>query len=122
MLGPEHNSIFCLCIYPLWVYIGLMSEKSTQKGAGTSHLDDLPRVNRIVGQVSGVKKMIEEQRGCTDILTQLRAIRSAIKGLEANILERHLGHCLNAGLSAGDQAAVKRQIDELKEVFKRYDE
>jgi CsoR family transcriptional regulator, copper-sensing transcriptional repressor len=86
------------------------------------HKSDLPRLNRIGGQIAGVKKMIEEHRYCPEILTQLRAIRAAIKGLEANILERHLGHCVQDGLNAGNMDDVKTKINELKEIFKRYDD
>lgn len=92
------------------------------KNDNPCHTADLPRVNRISGQMAGVKKMIEEQRYCPDILTQLRAIRSAIKGLEANILERHLNHCIAEGLNADDPAHVKEKIEELKDLFKRYDD
>jgi len=94
-----------------------MAGKSTEN---PSHDIDLPRINRIAGQISGVKKMIEEQRACTDILTQLRAVRSAVKGLEANILERHLNHCVAEGLGADDPDLVAQKIDELKELFTRY--
>ncbi len=87
-----------------------------------SHSSDLPRVNRIGGQISGVKKMIEENRHCPEILTQLRAIRAAIKGLEASILERHLNHCVTEGLNGGAEKDVRAKIDELKELFKRYDD
>lgn len=86
------------------------------------HLADLPRLNRISGQVAGVKKMIEEHRHCPEILTQLRAIRSAIRGLEANILERHLGHCITDSLSAGDPDDINKKVEELKSLFKKYDD
>lgn len=87
-----------------------------------SHSRDIPRVNRIAGQLSGVKKMIEEERYCPEILTQLRAIRAAVKGLEASILERHLNHCLASGLKSGDEEGIKKQVEELKDLFKRYDD
>ncbi len=86
------------------------------------HTKDMPRVNRVIGQMSGIKKMIEEDRHCPEILIQLRAIRSAIKGLEASILERHLNHCVAEGLSGGSDAEIKEKIDELKELFKKYDD
>ena len=92
------------------------------KNGNPCHTTDLPRVNRISGQMAGVKKMIEEHRYCPDILTQLRAIRSAIKGLEASILERHLNHCIAEGLSAEDPAHIQQKIEELKDLFKRYDD
>lgn len=86
------------------------------------HTIDLPRLNRIGGQIAGVKKMIEEDRHCTEILTQIRAVRAALKGLEASILERHLGHCVAESLNAADPKAVQTKINELKDLFKRYDE
>ena len=94
-----------------------MASKSTEN---PHHGPDLPRINRIAGQINGVKKMVEEQRACPDILTQLRAIRSAVKGLEASILERQLNHCVAEGLSADDPALVAQKIDELKEMVTRY--
>lgn len=94
----------------------------THKHTHPDHSVDLPRLNRIGGQIAGVKKMIEEDRHCTDILTQIRAARAALKGLEASILERHLGHCVAESLTAQDPAAVQQKIDELKELFKRYDD
>lgn len=83
------------------------------------HSVELPRLNRALGQISGVKKMIEEDRHCTEILTQIRAARAALKGLEANILERHLGHCVAESLNGGN---AREKIEELKELFKRYDD
>lgn len=97
-----------------------MSERD--KDGNPCHLNELPRVNRISGQITGVKKMIEEHRYCPDILIQLRAIRSAIKGLEANILERHLEHCVADTMNASDPEQTKQRIEELKDIFKRYDE
>lgn len=86
------------------------------------HLPDLPRLNRLGGQVSGVKKMIEEGRDCPEILTQLRAIRAAIKGLEASILERHLGHCLTESIESGNGKDIQKKVEELKSLFKKYDD
>lgn len=87
-----------------------------------SHEADLPRVNRISGQITGIKKMIEEQRHCPEILTQIRAVRSALKGLEANILERHLNHCVTESLKTQNHGQFQVKINELKDLFRRYDE
>jgi DNA-binding FrmR family transcriptional regulator len=92
------------------------------EGPNPCHAADLPRLNRISGQVAGVKKMIEEKRYCPEILTQLRAIRSAVRGLEANILERHLGHCITESLSGGNKDDITKKVEELKELFKKYDD
>ena len=55
-----------------------------------SHDAEIKRLNRIAGQVEGIKRMIEEGRYCPEILSQLRAVRSAVKGIETEILRRHL--------------------------------
>ena len=107
-----------VAVYTPWGYYISMSSHSDSP----CHHDDMPRVNRIAGQLNGVKKMIEDHRDCPDILTQLRAIRSAIKGLEASILDRHLNHCIAESLTAGKPAQVGRRIEELKDLFRRYDD
>ena len=58
------------------------------------HKQEIPRLNRVIGQLEGVKKMIEELRYCPDILIQLRAARSAIRAVESNILKTHLQSCV----------------------------
>ncbi len=85
-----------------------------------NHLENIPRLNRISGQIEGVKKMIEDGRYCPDILTQLRAVRSAVKAVEANILQKHLRHCV--AQSFADEAAREEKIEELKTLFGRYGE
>ena len=66
------------------------------------HRKEMARVNRIAGQVNGIKKMIEERRYCPEILTQLRAIRSAVNSIEANILETYLNSCVTDAFNSGD--------------------
>ena len=52
------------------------------------------RLSRIEGQVRGLSKMIEEDRYCIDVLTQIRAIKAALGRVEANLLKDHLNHCI----------------------------
>lgn len=85
------------------------------------HSKDLPRLNRASGQLEGVKKMIDEGRYCPDILTQIRAIRSALKSVEANILERHLAGCVTDAMQKGSKKEQEKKLAEIKEIFKRYD-
>ncbi len=85
------------------------------------HDSELTKLNRIAGQIEGVKKMIADGRHCPDILTQLRAVRSAVKTVEANILETHLNHCIAESLSGGKVKDAQKKIDELKDLFKRFD-
>ncbi len=85
------------------------------------HAKQLARLNRIAGQIDGVKRMIDDRRYCADILTQLRAIRSAVKSVEGNILEVFLGSCVTDALQSGDADARATKIAEVRELFKRYD-
>ncbi len=75
------------------------------------------RVNRIAGQMNGVGRMIEEDRYCGDILTQLAAIEKAIKSLAAVVLESHLKSCVVEDIQNGDVAS----IDEVVDFFKRFE-
>lgn len=83
------------------------------------HTAELKRLNRIAGQVEGVKRMISERRYCPDILAQTRAIQSALKSLDAEILRRHIAHCVHAAAASGDEAELQTKLDEIVAVFKR---
>ena len=61
-----------------------------QTTSNSKHSDNLPKLNRISGQVEGIKKMIEEERYCLDIVYQIKAVRSALKSVEKNILHNHI--------------------------------
>ncbi len=74
------------------------------------------RLNRIEGQIRGVKKMVEEDRYCNDILIQLSAIEKSIKSLSNNVLENHLYTCISRDLEKGNLEV----IDELTSLFKRF--
>lgn len=85
------------------------------------HSKEISRLNRISGQLDGVKKMIEERRYCPDIITQLRAISSATKSLEASLLETHLEGCVVGAFKAKDAENQRKKIEELVTLFKRFD-
>lgn len=85
-----------------------------------NHEAELPRLNRILGQLEGVKKMIAENRYCPEILIQLKAIRSAIRAVESNILNRHLQACV--AQSFDNEEAKAEKIAELKMLFDRFEE
>lgn len=86
-----------------------------------SHIEQLPRLNRIAGQVEGVKKMIKEQRYCPDILTQLHAVRSAVRNLEIQILDSHLSHCVAEAFQQNDQEKQKQKIEEIRQLIKKFE-
>lgn len=83
------------------------------------HGTELPRLNRVEGQLAGVKKMIEEQRYCPDIIQQVRATRRALAGIEISLLERHLHHCVKHAMQSKDKSAQQEKIDEIIRIFKR---
>jgi DNA-binding FrmR family transcriptional regulator len=86
---------------------------------GADHKAFLSRVNRIEGQVRGVKGMIEEEKYCVDILTQIKAARSALKALELLILEGHANHCLLNAMNSDSKSDAKEKINEIMELIKR---
>lgn len=82
------------------------------------HSDLTSRLNRIEGQVAGVKRMIAEKRYCLDILAQTRAVQSAVKAVEAEILSTHLAHCVKDALRSPDEAAADEKLAEIVKIFK----
>ncbi|MFN3198992.1 MAG: metal-sensitive transcriptional regulator [Bradymonadia bacterium] len=83
------------------------------------HSPELHRLNRIAGQLEGVRRMIEENRYCPEILAQVRAVHSALKGLEAQILKRHINHCLRAAIHSDDESAIAEQVDAVVDLFRK---
>ncbi len=86
---------------------------------GADHKALLTRVNRVEGQIRGVKGMMEEGKYCVDILTQIKAARSALKSLELLILEGHVNHCLMNAVSSGPKADIEEKIKEIMELIKK---
>lgn len=83
------------------------------------HKEELQRLKRIEGQVRGIAKMIEEEKYCIDILSQVKAVRNAMNQLEIKIMEKHLKHCLQGALQAKDQKDIQNKINELVEVLSK---
>ena len=81
----------------------------------------LRRLNRIEGQVRGLTKMLEEDRYCIDIITQISAVRAALRRAEEEILRDHVGHCIEEAIVTGSRAEQRRKIAELMEVVGRSD-
>ena len=77
--------------------------------------DALKRLNYIEGHLAGVRKMIEEDKYCVDVLKQTFAVRRAIEKLELIMLEGHLHTCVVSGIKDGREEQV---VDELVELFK----
>ena len=77
------------------------------------------RLRRIEGQVRGLQKMVEEERYCADILTQVSSVHEALRGVARELLRNHLKHCASTAIRAGDTQA-DAMYDELVELVYRH--
>jgi DNA-binding FrmR family transcriptional regulator len=80
----------------------------------------LKRLNRIEGQVRGLARMVEEDRYCIDLLTQLAAVRTALDSLAFRILDEHVRHCVAGALASGDADAAAEKSRELLDAVHRF--
>lgn len=78
------------------------------------------RLARIEGQVRGIARMVEEDRYCIDILTQMQAIKAALKRVEEEILKNHAAHCVAYAIKSGNVKDQTQKFTELVELFSRY--
>ncbi len=85
----------------------------------TTHEENLTRVNRIEGQVRGIKRMIEEREYCIDIITQIQAAQSALGSVARKILEKHLDTCVTETFQGQSKADAEEKLRELMRVMKR---
>lgn len=79
----------------------------------------LKRLNRIEGQVRGLSRMVEDGRYCIDIVTQLSAVRAALKKAEDEILRDHVASCVEGAIESGNKSDQRRKVAELMDVFAR---
>ena len=79
------------------------------------------RLGRIEGQVRGLSKMVEEDRYCIDIVTQISAVRAALRRVEEEVLKDHVAHCVEHAIASGDKADQREKIAELMDVIGRSD-
>ena len=83
---------------------------------GTMHENRDPalrRLKRLEGQVRGIARMVEEDRYCVDVLTQIAAVRAALKGVEKLIIDDHAAHCVEDALASGDADDQRAKFLEL---------
>lgn len=90
--------------------------------APPAHDAEIKRLNRVSGQIDGIRKMIEDHRHCPDILSQLRAARAALRAVEVEILRRHLGSCVTDAIQNGDAKGRDRAFDEVVRLIAKFDE
>ncbi len=99
-----------------------MSTVETTRSYGYVEQKDklLKRLARVEGQVRGVARMVEEDRYCIDILTQLAAANTALERVALEILDDHVKHCVAGALTSGDEPDAKAKIDELLAAVRRF--
>jgi DNA-binding FrmR family transcriptional regulator len=81
----------------------------------------LRRLKRVEGQVRGLYRMVEDDRYCIDIVTQIAAVRAALRRAEEEILRDHVAHCVEDAIKSGSRAERRRKIAELMDVVSRAD-
>jgi CsoR family transcriptional regulator, copper-sensing transcriptional repressor len=79
----------------------------------------LKRLGRIEGQVRGLARMVEDERYCIDIVTQIGAVRAALRRVEEEILRDHVAHCVEQAITSGDKTDQRRMVAELMDVMGR---
>ena len=78
------------------------------------------RLHRIEGQVRGIERMVDDERYCIDILTQIAAVNTALESLAFRILDQHVQHCVAGALASGDEAAAAEKSRELLDAVHRF--
>ncbi|MFG1464016.1 metal-sensitive transcriptional regulator [Xanthobacter sp. DSM 24535] len=79
----------------------------------------LKRLNRIEGQVRGISRMVEEDRYCIDLITQISAVRAALRRAEEEVLRDHVAHCVEHAIRSGDADEQRKKVAELMDVISR---
>jgi DNA-binding FrmR family transcriptional regulator len=79
------------------------------------------RLGRIEGQVRGLSKMVDEDRYCIDLVTQISAVRAALRRVEEEVLRDHVAHCVEHAIASGNKADQREKIAELIDVIGRSD-
>jgi DNA-binding FrmR family transcriptional regulator len=98
-----------------------MSETSTHvHGYAGNKTALVKRLHRIEGQVRGVERMVDEDRYCIEILTQIAAATTALESLAFQILDDHVKHCVARALASGDEAEAAEKSRELLEAVRRF--
>jgi DNA-binding FrmR family transcriptional regulator len=78
------------------------------------------RLHRIEGQVRGIERMVEDDRYCIDILTQVGAVKTALESLALQLLDDHVNHCVARALASGDEQVASEKSRELLAAVQRF--
>jgi CsoR family transcriptional regulator, copper-sensing transcriptional repressor len=78
------------------------------------------RLHRIEGQVRGIERMVDEERYCIDVLTQIAAVTTALDSLAFQLLDAHVNHCVTNAIASGDREAAAEKTQELLAAVERF--
>lgn len=98
-------------IYTLMGYASTMDQKTKSSS--------LKRLSRIEGQVRGLARMVEEDRYCIDIVTQISAVRAALRRVEEEVLREHVAHCVEHAIASGNPKDQRQKVAELFKTLAR---
>lgn len=85
---------------------------------GAPHLAQVKQLKRVEGQVRGIINMVDTQRYCIDILTQIKAVKASLATIERKIINDHLGHCVHQAIHSKDIKMADEMLDEIKDLLK----
>jgi DNA-binding FrmR family transcriptional regulator len=98
-------------------------EEEGRKAAGVDpevKVRNLKRLRRIEGQVRGLQKMVEEDRYCADIMTQISSVHEALRSVGRELMRNHMKHCATSAIRGGDDTAAEAMYDELIDMMYRH--
>ncbi len=96
-----------------------MARKSTMEGVHPDHKKQVARLRRAKGQLEGIERMIQDRKYCPEIISQVKAVQSALGALNAEILETHLGHCVMNAFKEESPAKREKKIQEILKIFSK---
>ncbi len=99
----------------------MAKDKSKNKTAASNidYSDEMKRLNRVIGQVEGVRKMLDDRRELGEILSQCKAVHSALRSIENRILKAHLENVLDEVATLEKRKSREQKVAEIEELFKQ---
>lgn len=92
--------------------------KLSKTNSNPNHGGLVPKLNRIEGQIAGIKKMIDDRRYCPEIIQQVRAAKKALGSIEILLLETHINHCVLDAVASKDKKDCEKKIQEVLDILR----
>ncbi len=88
--------------------------------SGDQKDDVMRRLNRIEGQIKGIKRLVEEDTYCVDVMNQISSVHEAMRGVGKLLMRNHLQHCVTNALRDGDEAAAEKTYQEMMDLIYKF--